>query len=393
MDFSPPSSVPPLLEKVDRFLTERVRPLELAVMRDGFRASAPVLDALRADAKARGLWTPQLSLSLLEFAFVSERLGTSPLGHYAVNAQAPDAGNMEILKDHATPAQKERFYAPLVDGRVRSCFSMTEPDRPGSNPTWLDTRARVDGNDYVIDGRKWFTSSADGADFAVVMAVTDDEAAPHKRASMILVPLETAGVKLVRNISVMGEEGSGWASHAEIAYENVRVPVANRLGGAGEGFAIAQERLGPGRIHHCMRWLGICSRAWEMLVERAATRPIAPFRALGQQHVVQDWIARSRMEIDAARWMVLHAAWRIDREGQKAARDDVSLIKVLVANTLQTVIDRAIQAHGALGMTDDTPLAFWWRHERAARIYDGHDEVHLQSVAKRALKAAGMVST
>jgi alkylation response protein AidB-like acyl-CoA dehydrogenase len=390
MDFSLPPKVPPLLDEVERFLVEVVRPLEGEVVHAGFTASHAKLDAMRAEAKKRGLWLPQEKLSLLEFAFVSEALGTSPLGHYACNCQAPDAGNMEILRDHATPSQRTQFFEPLVDGKVRSCFSMTEPDRPGSNPTWLDTRAVVDGDTIVINGRKWFTSSADGAAFAIVMAVTDEDAPMHQRASMILVPMSTKGVKLVRNISVMGEPGSGWASHAEIVYEDVRVPAANVLGKKGEGFAIAQERLGPGRIHHCMRWLGICRRAYDLLVERAANRPIAPFRALGQQQVVQDWIARSRMEIDAARFMVLHAAWRIDREGQKAARDDVSLIKVLVANTLQTVLDRAIQAHGALGVTDDTPLAFWWRHERAARIYDGPDEVHLASVAKRALRARGL---
>jgi alkylation response protein AidB-like acyl-CoA dehydrogenase len=267
---------------------------------------------------------------------------------------------------------------------------MTEPDRPGSNPVWMETRAKKDGAHWVIDGHKWFTSSADGAAFAVVMAVTNEEAAPHKRASMILVPMDTPGVKLVRNISVMGEEGSDWASHAEITYTNVRVPLENLLGHEGEGFTMAQERLGPGRIHHCMRWLGICARAYELLVDRAVNRPIAPFRALGQQQIVQEWIAQSRMEIHAARLMVLHAAWTMDKHGQKAARDEVGLIKVFVANTLQRVLDRAVQAHGALGVTDDTPLAFWFRHERAACIYDGPDEVHLSSIARRELKKHGL---
>lgn len=391
MDFSIPPAVVPFLDKVKQFVDERVKPAEakaLAALASG--SDGGVLAELRAEAKVRGLWTPQIGRSLLEFAFVSEALGASPIGHYSCNCQAPDAGNMEILKDHASPAQRERFLQPLLDGKIRSCFSMTEPDRPGSNPTWLDTRAVRDGSDYVINGRKWFTSSADGAAFAVVMAVTDEDAALHRRASMILVPLDTKGVTRVRNISVMGEPGTGWASHAEMSYVDVRVPADNLLGTAGEGFSIAQERLGPGRIHHCMRWLGICARAYDLLVDRAATRAVAPFRMLGQQHVIQDWIARSQMEIQAARLMVLHAAWRIDNEGQKAARDDVSLIKVLVANTMQTVLDRAIQAHGALGVTDDTPLAFWWRHERAARIYDGPDEVHLASVARRALKKKGL---
>jgi alkylation response protein AidB-like acyl-CoA dehydrogenase len=397
MDFTTPASVVPLLDDVRVFLRDRVFPVESSVLHGSFKDALPLLRELREEARARGLWALQVpkdaggrGLGLLEFAFVSEVLGASPLGHYLVNAQAPDAGNMEILHAHATDAQRERFFMPLVRGDVRSCFSMTEPDRPGSNPTWMETRARRDGDHYVIDGRKWFTTAADGAAFAVVMAVTDEDAPLHKRASMILVPMDTPGVTLVRNISVMGEAGSDWASHAELTYENVRVPVENRLGGEGAGFAIAQERLGPGRIHHCMRWLGICARAYDLLVERAASRPIAPFRALGAQHVVQEWIARSQMEIHAARLMVLHAAWTIDTHGQHAARDEVSLIKVFVANTLQHVLDRAVQAHGALGVTDDTPLAFWFRHERAARIYDGPDEVHLASVARRALKAKGL---
>jgi acyl-CoA dehydrogenase len=397
VDFSPPPSVVPLLDDVRAFVKERVIPLEQAAGHS-FKDALPALAQVRAEAKKRGLWAPQMpkelggmGLGLLEHAFVSEVLGASPLGHYALNTQAPDAGNMEILRDHATVEQRKQFLEPLVRGDVRSCFSMTEPDKPGSNPVWMDTRARLEGDQWVIDGRKWFTSSADGAAFAVVMAVTEgDEAKPHERASMILVPMSTPGVKLVRNISVMGEAGSDWASHAEVTYENVRVPAANILGKRGHGFAIAQERLGPGRIHHCMRWLGICARAYDLMVQRAVERPIAPFRALGAQHVVQQWIALSKIEIHAARLAVLHAAWTIDAHGQKAARDEVAMIKVLVARTLQSVLDRAIQAHGALGVSDDTPLAFWWRHERAARIYDGPDEVHLASLARRALKNAGL---
>jgi alkylation response protein AidB-like acyl-CoA dehydrogenase len=401
VDLSPPVSLPPLLADVRAFVRERVMILERVAAHD-FRAALPALAEVRAEAKRRGLWAPQMpkalggmGLSLLEHAYVSEALGASPLGHYALNCQAPDAGNMEILNDHGTPAQRARFLEPLVRGEIRSCFSMTEPDKPGSNPVWMDTRARLDaseqGDHWVIDGHKWFTSSADGANFAVVMAVTEkDDQAAHKRASMILVPLATPGVTIVRNISVMGETGAAWASHAEVRYDGVRVPRENILGARGEGFAIAQQRLGPGRIHHCMRWLGICARAYELMVERAASRPIAPFRALGAQHVVQQWIALSKIEIHAARLAVLHAAWTIDAHGQKAARDEVSMIKVLVARTLQAVLDRAIQTHGALGVTDDLPLAFWWRHERAARIYDGPDEVHLASIARRALKQAGL---
>jgi alkylation response protein AidB-like acyl-CoA dehydrogenase len=250
----------------------------------------------------------------------------------------------------------------------------------------MSTEAVRDGHELVISGHKWFTSSADGASFAVVMAVTDpDEARRHFRASQILVPLPTPGFTLVRNIPVMGERGGGWASHAEVRFDRVRVPVTNLLGQQGHGFALAQERLGPGRIHHCMRWIGICERAFDLLCRRAVTRELAPGEMLATKQQVQFWIADSRIEIHAARLMVLDAAARMAREGQAAAREEIAYIKVFVANTLQRVLDRAIQAHGALGMTDDTPLAWWYRHERAARIYDGADEVHRTVIARRAL--------
>ena len=248
-----------------------------------------------------------------------------------------------------------------------------------------------DGDSYVIDGRKWFTSGADGASFAIVMAVTNPDAeSRHARASQILVPLDTPGVRLVRNISVMGERGSSWASHSELAYEGVRVPRANLIGEEGQGFLIAQERLGPGRIHHCMRWLGICARAFDLMCARAASREVAPGKPLGTRQTVQTWVAESRIDIHSARLMVLHAAWKIDAEGVYAAREEISLIKVHTAAVLQRVLDRAIQIHGALGMTDDTPLAWWFRHERAARIYDGPDEVHMGVIAKRVLKRHGL---
>jgi len=274
----------------------------------------------------------------------------------------------------------------LARGEIRSCFAMTEPEHAGSNPVLMSTEAVRDGHELVISGHKWFTSSADGASFAVVMAVTDpDEARRHFRASQILVPLPTPGFTLVRNIPVMGERGGGWASHAEVRFDRVRVPVTNLLGQQGHGFALAQERLGPGRIHHCMRWIGICERAFDLLCRRAVTRELAPGEMLATKQQVQFWIADSRIEIHAARLMVLDAAARMAREGQAAAREEIAYIKVFVANTLQRVLDRAIQAHGALGMTDDTPLAWWYRHERAARIYDGADEVHRTVIARRAL--------
>jgi acyl-CoA dehydrogenase len=276
---------------------------------------------------------------------------------------------------------------PLAAGEIRSCFSMTEPGSPGSNPTQLECRAVRDGDDYVISGRKWFTSSADGARFAIVMAVTDPDAPRHRRASMIIVPTDTPGFRHVRNISIMSHPGNGWMSHAEISYEGCRVPRANLLGEEGAGFAIAQERLGPGRIHHCMRWLGICDRAFELMCKRALSRKIDDNEVLGQKGIVQAWIAESRAQIAAARLLVLDTAWKIDTGGGfRAAQEEVSLIKFFVAGVLQQVLDRAIQVHGGMGITDDTPLAGWWAHERGARIYDGPDEVHKISVARRILK-------
>ncbi len=397
MDFSIPSRVAELLPSIRTFVTERIQPLERR-MSDGWAALEPELERVRREVKERGWWAPHfhrehggMGLSLMEFAFVSEELGRTPLGHYSFHCQAPDVGNMEILAEFGTPEQKRAWLEPLAAGRIRSCFSMTEPEMPGSNPAWMGTRGRLEDDRWIIDGRKWFTTAAEGAAFAIVMAVTDPEQPNvYTRASQIIVPMDTPGVRLVRNISVMGEAGGGWASHGEISYENVRVPAVNLLGERGAGFVIAQARLGPGRIHHCMRWIGICQRAFELLCDRAVSRELSPGRPLGLKGTIQQWIAESRAEIDAARLLVLHAAWRIDGDGAYAARDDISMIKFVVANTLFRVLDRAIQAHGALGITDDTPLAWWFRHERGARIYDGPDEVHQASVARHILRARGL---
>jgi alkylation response protein AidB-like acyl-CoA dehydrogenase len=381
-----------ILSTMREFVREELIPLELDFIHRGFYAVEPLLNAKRRRVKELDLWLPQipaehggLGLSLFEHGLVSQELGQTPIGHYVFNCQAPDSGNMEILIEHATVEQKERFLRPLLNGDIRSCFSMTEPEHAGSNPTIMSTTAVADGDHYVINGHKWFTSSADGAAFAVVMAITNPDADKHNRASQILVPLDTPGVERVRNISVMGESGDGWGSHAEMRYVNVRVPKANLLGREGQGFAIAQNRLGPGRIHHCMRWLGICERAFDLMCRYAVRREIAPGRALADQQTIQNWVAESRAEINAARLMVLETAHTIDQEGHYTARDEVSLIKFHVANVLQHVLDRALQTHGGLGMTDDTPLAYWYRHERAARIYDGPDEVHKWSVARRIL--------
>ncbi|MEZ4286994.1 MAG: acyl-CoA dehydrogenase family protein [Polyangiales bacterium] len=395
MDFSISDSLKNLLERTTTFMNETVYPLE-PLAAESFEKAMPQLKQAREACKAAGLWAPQMpkefggcNLGFLDHAAMSEILGRSPLGHYIFGCPAPDAGNMEILHKFGSDEQKDRFLAPLARGEIRSCFSMTEPDRSGANPTWLDTQAIKDGDDYVITGRKWFTTAAHLADFAIVMAVTNPDAPPHLRASQIIVPTNTPGFEHVRRISVMGDEGYGWSSHSEVAYNECRVPVTNRLGGEGMGFLIAQERLGPGRIHHCMRWLGIAQRALDMMCERAANRLIAPGKPLGTRQAVQHMIAESQAELQAARLSVYQAAWKIDKEGARAARTEISCIKFFVAGVLQKVLDRAIQIHGALGMTDDTVIAWFFRHERGARIYDGPDEVHKNVVARELMKPFG----
>jgi acyl-CoA dehydrogenase len=400
MDFSTPPELAKLLGKTREFVERELFPLEPDYLsKKSFRELIPELEAIRAKVKSAGMWAPQLpkemggmGLTLVEHARMSEVLGQSPLGHYAFNCQAPDAGNMEILMQFGTAEQKEKWLKPLSEGRIRSCFSMTEPDLPGSNPTWMATEARLDAStdEYVIDGRKWFTTGADGAAFAIVMAVTRPDAPPHERASQIIVPTDTKGFRIVRNISIMGEAGDDYGSHAEVSYEGVRVPRANLLGPEHGGFLVAQERLGPGRIHHAMRWIGISERAFEMMCKRAAKRLLKPDRVLGGKQFIQGFIAESRAEIEAARLLVLQTAWQIEHEGIYAARESISLIKFFVAGVMSRVIDRAIQVHGALGITDDTVLSYFYRHERGARIYDGADEVHKDVVAKRILRRHGV---
>jgi alkylation response protein AidB-like acyl-CoA dehydrogenase len=378
-------------------LVAGLAPLEDALLAGASLGSLqPQVDAARARARSLGLWTPQLpvslggpGLSLVELARVGEALGRSPLGHLAANFQAPDAGNMELLHLFGTPEQQERYLAPLVAGEVRSCFTMTEPDNPGSNPVMLSTRAtRVEGG-WQIDGRKWFATGADGAAFAICMAVTSPDADRYARASMLLVPTDTPGYRWVRNLPVMGERGDGWMSHSEVVYEGCRVPEDALLGGEGMGFVLAQARLGPGRIHHCMRWIGVCERAFDLMCRRAISREIAPGKPLATREAVQGWIADCRVRIDASRLLVLDAARQIEARGAREARVAVSAIKLMVAETLQIVLDRALQVHGGLGMLDETLLAFWYRHERAARIYDGPDEVHRAVLARDVLRAYG----
>ena len=359
MDFAIPEHLRPTLAKLRNFVDEHVVPLE-ARAHDGFFAMGEALTALRGEAKRQGLWLPQLpeqhggmGLSVLEHGLASEILGRSPLGHYSLNCQAPDAGNMEILIEYGTDEQKTSWLQPLLAGKTRSCFGMTEPEHAGSNPTEMSTTAVLDDGHWVINGHKWFTTAADGAALCIVMAVTDPDAAPHDRASMIIVPTDAPGFENVRNISVMGEPGEGWMSHSEIRLTDVRVPQGNLLGGRAKGFSIAQARLGPGRIHHCMRWMGICDRVFEMMATRAATRVLGRGEMLGDKQTVQNWIAEAKADIESTRLLVLHAAWRIDQVGAKGAREEISLIKFHAADTLMKLVDRAIQVHGALGIHDD----------------------------------------
>jgi len=384
--------------RIRGFLEEHAYPLEPLLFSNGFHAIESKLAALRDQVKAMGLWAPPLpedfggmGLSLAEFAPLSEEMGRSPLGHYLFNCQAPDIGNMELLLEHASDDLKERWLWPLTRGEIRSCFAMTEPDYPGSNPTWMGATAVRENDSYVINGRKWFTTAADGAAFAIVMAKTNPDAGkPHEQYSQIIVPAETPGVNLDRNIPIMGEAGEGYFSHGEVTFQNCRAPIANRIGEEGGGFALAQQRLGPGRIHHCMRWIGICSRAFEMMCQRAAERELSPGRPLGSMQAVQHWIAECNARIRAARLMTLQAAEKIDRQGARACREEISTIKFYVADALLHTLDRAIQVHGAFGLTDDLLLSFWYRHERGARIYDGADEVHKSLAARLILKQYGL---
>ena len=377
------------------FIEEEMVSEEKFDVKHTFEEQSPYLEEKRNKVRSLGLFTPQISkeygglgLSLHQLGQIYEILGHTFYGLYVFNCQAPDAGNMEILMDHGSDYQKETFLKPLLNGDIRSCFSMTEPEFAGSNPTMMGTIAKKDGENYVINGHKWFTSSADGASFAIAMVVTDpDNPNPYLRASQIIVPTDTEGFKFIRNISVMGDEGDGWNAHAEIRYENCIVPEKNLLGKAGEGFKIAQDRLGPGRIHHCMRWVGECERMFDMMCNRALTRELAPNKPLATKQTIQNWIAESRAEINASRLMVLDTAKKIDEHGAISAKVEISTIKFYVANVLQKVLDRVLQVHGALGMTDDTPIALLYRHERAARIYDGADEVHKARVAREILKS------
>jgi alkylation response protein AidB-like acyl-CoA dehydrogenase len=354
-------------------------------------AADELMASLQEHAREMGLWAPHMppeaggtGEGFLYYACLNEEIGRSYWAQLAFGCQAPDAGNAEILHQFGTPEQQERFLEPLVAGRARSFFSMTEPDVAGSDPTLLRTRAVQDGDEWVIDGGKWFSSGADGAAFAVLFAISDPDAEPHRRGTMILVPADTPGVDVVRATPVLGHSGRGWNTHCEVRYDDVRVPLANTLGERGEAFRIAQKRLGPGRIHHVMRWLGQMQRAFDLMCTYALERE-AFGGPLADKQTVQNWIADSAAGIQACRLLTMDCARKID-EGSEA-RVEVSLLKFYAAGVLNDVIDRAIQVHGARGLTDATPLARMAMHARTGRIYDGPDEVHRMVVARRILRS------
>jgi alkylation response protein AidB-like acyl-CoA dehydrogenase len=385
-DLAPTEEIQELRGRYRAFMEEHVYPNERALHAD----DAELIRSLQAKAKEQGLWAPHVppeaggtGQGFLGYAHLNEEIGRSTYAQLVFGCQAPDAGNAEILHLFGADEQKERWLKPLVAGEIRSFFSMTEPEVPGSDPTTLRTKAVRDGDEWVIDGHKWFSSGADGAAFGIVMAVTDPEAEPHRRASQIVVPADTRGVEIVGPTAVFGHAGSGWSTHCEVWYRGVRVPVENTLGEPGDGFRIAQKRLGPGRIHHVMRWLGQMQRAFELLCSYSLEREAFGSR-LADKQTVQNWIADSAAEIHACRLMTLDAAHKID-DGDEA-RVEVSVIKYYAAQALHDVIDRAIQVHGARGLTDETPLAEMYANARAARIYDGPDEVHRMVVSRRILK-------
>lgn len=395
MDFAVPAETQAICRQLEQFMEKWIYPLERSrerwVLQEGGPAYPPAIRALQQKAKELGYWAFHLpkeaggaGLPFMQYVFVNEILGRSPIAPVVCGSQAPDSGNAEILWRFGTEEQKERWLRPLVDGEIRSCFSMTEPEVAGSDPRLLRTTAVREGDYYVINGHKWFTSGAHGAAFAIVMALTNPEREnPYLRYSMIIVPTDTPGFRIARGVPVLGDDDN---HHAEIWYENCRVPVTNRLGEEGMGFVIAQERLGPGRIHHCMRWLGMAQRAFEMMC-RYANQRYAFGSTLARKANIQDWIAEARAEIQAARLMTLHAAWKIDTEGAHAAREEISLIKFFGARMLHNVVDKAVQVFGAAGVCDDLPLSHFYRQARLARIYDGPDEVHKMVVARRILEA------
>jgi acyl-CoA dehydrogenase len=399
-DMIPPLSpqAQEIAKRLTAFMEDHVYPAEAVFERQLGEAKnrwseLPVTAELKAKAKAAKLWNLWLpkkhyadGLSNRDYAPLCEIMGRSPIGPESFNCSAPDTGNMETLILYGSEEQKKRWLPPLMDGEIRSCFAMTEPEVASSDATNIRTEIRRDGDSYVINGRKWWTTGAPDsrAKILIVMGRTDPDAPVHKQQSMVLVPMDTPGVKVVRPLSVFGYDDAPHG-HAEVAFEDVRVPVKNILLGEGRGFEIAQGRLGPGRIHHCMRTIGLAERALETLCQRALTRT-AFGKPLADQGVTRHWIAESRMEIDQARLLTLHAAQMIDEVGTKAARAEIAMIKVVAPNMAQKVVDRAIQICGAGGLSQDFHLAYAYARARSIRILDGPDEVHRETVAKMELR-------
>jgi acyl-CoA dehydrogenase len=402
--FDPTPRTEELRERLTAFCDTHIYPNESLfheqIERERWQV-APIVEELKVKARAAGLWNLFLphsdrgaGLTNLEYAPLCEVMGRSPgFGPEVFNCSAPDTGNMEVLARYGTPAQQERWLTPLLDGRIRSCFAMTEPDVASSDATNIRSTITRDGGDYVINGHKWWISGAGDprCTIAIFMGQSDPDAAPHRRQSMILVPIDTRGITITRMMRVFGYDDAPHG-HAEITFENVRVPAENMLLGEGRGFEIAQGRLGPGRIHHCMRLIGVAERALETMRARVSSR-VAFGKTLAEQGTIRRDLARSRIEIDQARLLTMRAAQLMDTVGNKAARAEIAMIKVVAPNVALAVLDRAIQAHGAKGVSQDTFLAHAWASARALRLADGPDEVHLEAIAKLELAKTGRFAT
>jgi alkylation response protein AidB-like acyl-CoA dehydrogenase len=386
-DFSPAPEQERALQRVRALMDELVYPNEQhMVPHRGLPKE--ILRPLQARVKDEGLWAAHLptdagglGMGNVTLGLINEQLGRSPIAPRIFGTSAPDTGNTEILHLAATAAQRRRFLEPLVADEIRSCIAMTEPEVSGSDPTQIRTTAVRDGDSWVINGHKWFITNANGAAFAIVFAITDPTAAAHKRASMFIVPTDTPGYEFVREVPVMGEFSEG--GHCELRFNDCRVPADSILGERGGGFALAQARLGPGRITHCMRWIGVAQRAFELMLTRATERETRG-QKLAEFQTIQNWIADSAAEIHGFRLMTLQAAWLMDQHAD--ARTEISMIKFIGGKVLHDVLDRAIQVHGALGFSQDSPLESWYREARAARLYDGPDEVHRMVVARQILR-------
>jgi acyl-CoA dehydrogenase len=396
-DFSTDAQYEEQLAWMREFVREEVFPIETLSL--GHDQILAVIKPLQDQVKARGLWAAHLPPELggmgfgqVKLGLMHEILGQSMYAPVVFGNNAPDSGNAELLAAGMEMTGREdireRWLAPLLSGSIRSGFSMTEPNTAGSDPRLLKTRAVRDGDEWVISGRKWYTTNGSVADILIVMAVTNPEVHPYQGSSMFVVPVDTPGLTILRDVGAMDHPDvvyGQFGNHAEILYEEVRVPADHLIGDEGSGFLLAQTRLGPGRIHHCMRWLGQSQRAFDMMCERALSR-FTHGSLLAEKQTIQNWIADSKAEMHAARLMTLHAAWKMDQVGASASRDEIAMIKYYGAGVLHNVIDRAIQTYGSLGYSSDMPLESMYRAARAARIYDGPDEVHRQTVARHALK-------